>query len=188
MKEVEKRVFISDTMYSKFLVDFGLVDKTPERQITTYFDANNNDLRLMNTLNYSKIWLKSGSIHDDCREEHEVFFDNKYANEMFKILSKLFKVKTKWFRERHIIRYKEATLCLDRSINYGAILELEILTENDESVEQSSELLNQYLSSLGLTETKKEYANEKFVKYINEWKSYDFPKDELSWLKNGEIN
>ena len=44
MKEIEKRVFLSEQQYIKFLTAFNLKDKTPERQITTYFDANNNDL------------------------------------------------------------------------------------------------------------------------------------------------
>lgn len=187
MKEIEKRVFLSEQQYSKFLTFFDLTNKTPERQITTYFEANNNDLRLMNTKEYSKLWLKGGVIHDNCREEYEVVFDNKYIAEMSNILTKLFTVKTKWFRERFTLNYKNATVCLDKSIHYGAILELEILTENEESVIQNLELLNEYLDELGLIETKKEFANEKFVKYINEWTTYNFPKDEELWLESGEI-
>lgn len=188
MKEIEKRVFLSEEQYENFSSIFGLINKLPERQITTYFDANCNDLRLMNTKDYSKIWLKGGVIHDNCREEYEVVFNNEYISDMSKILTKLFKVKTKWFRERFVLNYKKAKLCLDKSINYGAILELEILTETEESAAQNLDLLNQYLDELGLVETSKEYANEKFVKYINEWTTYDFPKDEKLWLEfEGDI-
>lgn len=188
MKELEKRVFLSDQQYVEFINYFDLLDKVPERQITTYFDANNKDLRLMNTQNYSKIWMKDGVIHDICREEFEVVFSNDYIFNMSKILTRLFKIKTKWFRERYTLDYKKAKLCLDKSINYGAILELEILTEDEETVNHNLELLNQYLIELGLVETNKDYANEKFKKYISEWQTYNFPKDEKLWLISGEEN
>ncbi len=188
MKEIEKRVFLSEQQYQKFLFAFNLVNKTPERQITTYFDANGNDLRLMNTQSYSKIWLKGGVIHDNCREEYEVIFNNKYLSDMSKILSKLFNIKTKWFRERFTLSYKKANLCLDKSLNYGAILELEILTENESFTTHNLDLINQYLEELGLVETPKDYANEKFIRYVNEWTTFDFPKDEKLWLEFGEGN
>jgi len=90
-KEIEKRVFLTDDQYKSLIGRFGLQSEQPERQITTYYDAKDKnlkdvDLRLMQTINYAKLWMKRGEIHDVVREESEVRLDTNYASAISKIL------------------------------------------------------------------------------------------------------
>jgi adenylate cyclase class IV len=190
MIEIEKRVFLTDEQYKLLLVKFKVQSKQPERQITTYYSAKDKDLkdidlRLMQTVEYAKLWMKGGKIHEVHRDEFEVRIDLKYALETSKIFGCLYNVKTKWFRERIEAEYKKAKICIDRSINYGAIFEIEILVSSDEEIEKDKNLLNVYLQELGLEETPQEIQNKKYKDYVSNWSKLDFPKDETQWLHNG---
>ena len=54
MKEIEKRVFLTDEQYNSLLVRFKVQSEQPERQVTTYYKAEGQDLRLMQTAKYVK--------------------------------------------------------------------------------------------------------------------------------------
>jgi uncharacterized protein YjbK len=47
MKEVEKRALLTDKQYEKLIKSLKFGSKKPERQITTYFDIEDKDIRLM---------------------------------------------------------------------------------------------------------------------------------------------
>jgi adenylate cyclase class IV len=187
MKEIEKRVFLTNEQYKSLLVEFKVQSKQPERQVTTYYstkDKNSKDidLRLMRTVEYAKLWVKRGKIHDVHREEFEVRIDLKYAFETSKILELLFESRIKWFRERIETKYKKASICIDKNINYDAIFEIEILVSPDEEIEKSENLLNVYLRELGLKETTKKLQNKKYKDYVSNWSKLEFPNDEIQWL------
>jgi adenylate cyclase class IV len=191
MEEVEKRVFLTNEQYKSLLVEFKVQSIKPERQITTYYSAKDKnskdiDLRLMQTVEYAKLWIKRGKIHDVHREEFEVRIDIKYALETSKILELLFESRIKWFRERIETKYKKANICIDKTINYDAIFEIEILVSPDEEIEKSENLLNVYLRELGLEETTKKIQNKKYINYISNWSKWKFPSDEIQWLHNGD--
>ena len=70
-----------------------------ERQITSYFKGD-VDFRLMNTSDYLKLWLKTGKIHDDAREEMSVIIDKKYEKDLLKMLDILgYEIEIKWYRK-----------------------------------------------------------------------------------------
>lgn len=194
--EIEKRVFLTDDQYALLLAKFGVQSKRPERQITTYYKAKDinllpTDLRLMQTSEYAMLWLKEGNMHDVCRKEHEVLIESRYAPEIIAILEILFEVKTKWFRERIKTQFGKAAVCIDRSINYGAIFEIEISVSNEDAMptENGKELLDAYLQELGLEETAKKIQNEKCKYYEENWRKWEYPVDEILWLHhNGGIS
>jgi len=185
-KEKEKRVFLTDEQYKSLLIKFDVQSKQPERQITTYYNAKDInlkdiDLRFMRAQGYSKIWMKLGKMHAVCRPEYEVIMEPKYALNAIEIFNHLYDVKTKWFRERIKIENQPYIICIDKSINYYAIFEVEI---SDEKIgkEQGEKLLIAYLQELGLEETPENIQDEKCNDYISNWSKMDFPKNEEQWL------
>lgn len=187
MKELEKRIYLSDDQYKDFKKFFNLTNVVPERQITTYYEIPGKDLRLMQTCSYCKVWLKGGMIHDICREEKEVYIDMTYSNEIEAILIDIFDVKTKWYRERYRFKYKDANICLDRTINYGCILELEIMIADNQNELLAENTINSYIEELGLQDTAVSFWNDLYNTYVANWKSFSFP-EKKSWLIGGEIN
>lgn len=194
MNETEKRVWLTDEQYNELLIKLGFNSSRPERQVTIYYDAKGKDLRgkdlrLMQTVTKSKIWFKRGGMHDSCRDEQEVIFASKFYQQAEIILGEFFDVKAMWFRERYSIEryknHKNAELCLDRTINYGSILELEFLTsENTEDTEKQrySKLIDSYLDEFKLIATDKKFLDDKYESYIKTWKTKKNP-NVSRWLK-----
>jgi len=169
--EVEIRSFITSEQYNK-LLDFFRENAElikEDFQETHYFDTT-QDLRIQKNNSASKIWLKKGQIHDDCREKIEI----KTQKEDFKNLEKLFQAlghntEIKWCRERKQFNWNNIKVCLDYTKGYGYILELEILT-TQENQEQVLEELKQKLAQLNIQETSKEEFNKKFEHYKLNWR------------------
>ena len=168
--EVEVRSFITLKKYELLLEFFnknGQLVKD-DYQETYYFDAP-KDLRIQRNKKYSKVWLKEGQIHDDCREEIEI----KFCNEEFEKLENIFEslgypVNIKWFRTRKEFIWDSIKVCLDHTKGYGFIIELEKQCERREQEEILADLKNK-LKSLGLTPTSKTVFNKKFEYYKNNW-------------------
>jgi predicted adenylyl cyclase CyaB len=168
--EVELRSFVSE---SEFLRLVGFFEKNAkftgdDEQETHYFDGG-EDLRIQKNLNFSKVWLKKGALHDTCREEIEIHT----GRENFESLSKLFfalgkKVRIKWFRKRKTFEWKGVTVCLDFTRGYGRIIELEKLCPPGEE-KQALEELEKRMSELGIRATPREEFDRKFREYEKNW-------------------
>ena len=189
-KENEKRVFLTDEQYESLLVKFRVKSKQPERQITTYYSAKDKnskdiDLRLMRTVDYTKVWMKCGKMHDYRDEFDEFKVVLEYTLKAMDIFDYLYVVKTKFFRERIKIEKQPYIICIDRSINYYAIFEVEI-SDKKIGEKEAEKLLNTYLQEFGLEETPTEIQNEKYNDYVSKWSKMDFPRDEKHWLSHNE--
>jgi len=179
-KENEKRVFLTDVQYESLLNKFGVKSKQPERQITIYYNANDIDLRFLQTPEYSELRMKLGEIHKGCCDEFEVKIEPEYTFDAMEIFGRLFDVKTKWYRERIKIEKQPYIICIDKSINYYAIFEVEI-SDKKIGEEEGKKLIKAYLQELGLEETPPEIQKKKYSDYISNWSKMTFPKDE-QWL------
>ena len=118
----------------------------------------------------SKIWLKKGKIHDDAREEIEVFTKENSFENLGKLFSALgHKVEIKWLRKRNEFNWNGIKVCLDFTKGYGYIIELERigLEENKEKI---LEELRGRLRDLNIFETAKEIFEEKYNYYKEHWR------------------
>lgn len=125
--EVEVRSFVTEEKFGELMKFFQenaeLVKK--DCQETTYFDCD-QDLRIQRNDYFSKIWLKKGEMHDDCREEFEIKFDKEDFPHLENLFSALgYNVKVKWFRDRHSFLWQGIDVSLDYTKGYGHIIELE---------------------------------------------------------------
>jgi len=168
--EVEVRSFISKSQYQNLLDFFKKNGKFlgDDYQITYYFSGK-NDLRIQKNNNFAKLWLKSGKIHDNAREEIEVKFNRNDFDKLEKLLLALgYKVEIKWFRKRNKFQWKNIKVTVDFTKGYAYIIELEKLStaKNKDKVYQN--LLNQF-SSLKIELTPKKEFEKKFNYYKNNW-------------------
>jgi predicted adenylyl cyclase CyaB len=170
--EAEVRSFVAKEKFAELLDFFkknaSLVKE--DYQETYYFDCD-WDLRIQRNDYFSKIWLKKGRIHDDCREEIEI----KFAKDEFEKLEKLFvtlgyNVEIKWFRKRFEFKWDDVTVCLDDTKGYGYIIELEKMCCKD-TKDREFEKLKQKLESLDVEITPKQEFDAKFAYYKENWKS-----------------
>ena len=169
--EVEIRSFISKEKYNELLEfmqkNAKLIKK--DNQITYYFSGG-HDLRIQKNNFFSKIWLKSGKIHDPHRKEIEV----KFEKEKFEQLEKLFlslgyKTDIKWFRKRNLFNWNNINVAIDFTKGYGYIIELEKMSDEKDK-EQVYEFLKNKLLELGVELTPKEEFDKKFKHYKENWK------------------
>jgi len=169
--EVEIRSFLTKKQYENFLKYFKKKGKflEKENQITYYFSSP-KDLRIQKTDKVSKLWLKSGKIHQKFREDIVVECGKKDFKKLEKLLQNLgFKVKIKWFRKRNNFLWKGIKVSVDFTKGYGYIIELEKITK-----EKGKEKVFQYLAGklkgLGIKPTSKKKFDKKFNYYRNNWK------------------
>jgi|YelNatPaOPRAMG01_1025707.scaffolds.fasta_scaffold08733_8 predicted adenylyl cyclase CyaB len=172
MIEVEIRSFIDEKMYErlhKFLKEKAkFLDET--FQITVYFNAK-IDLRIQQSKNYSKLWVKGGKIHDTFREEIEVKFKSEDFLNLIKILRMLnFPIRMVWLRKRLEFEWNGIKVYLDDTEGYGKIVELECYAENKEEIKKSEELLKERLKQLNVELTPREEFEKKFKWYEKNWK------------------
>ena len=127
-------------------------------------------MRIQQSDDYSKIWLKKGNIHDEAREEMEI----RFAKEDFFLLDELFtslnfKKQVEWYRKRKNYSWgDDIKVCLDYTEGYGYIFELEILT-SFERQENALALLRDKFKDLSITITPKEEFDAKYENYKNNW-------------------
>jgi len=170
--ETEIRSFISKEQFEE-LLDFFKQNaqlNKEDYQETFYFDCN-EDLRIQRNNFFSKIWMKKGEIHDDCREEIEIKFDQSEFENLEKLFFALgYNIEIKWFRKRFEFKWDDITVCLDFTKGYGYIIELEKMCSEDMK-EKELELLREKLKSLNVKITSKEEFNKKFQYYKENWES-----------------
>jgi len=168
--EVEVRSFISEEQYNQLLEfmqkNAKLIKK--DSQITYYFSGE-NDLRIQKNDFFSKIWLKSGNIHDPHRKEIEV----KFEKEKFEQLEKLFLslgyiIDIKWFRKRNLFNWNNINVAVDFTKGYGYIIELEKMS-NEQEKEQVYDFLKNKLKELNIKLTPKQEFDKKFQYYKENW-------------------
>ena len=172
--EVEIRSFITKEKYEELLEFFKQNAEFVKEdfQETHYFDCE-QDLRIQKNNNGSKIWLKKGNLHDDAREEIEIF-TSKENEHNFENLGKLFNalnynVEIKWLRLRNQFNWSNIKICLDYTKGYGYIIELEEISD-EENKENILQELKQKLRELNIEETPKEIFNEKYNYYKENWR------------------
>lgn len=169
--EVEIRSFISKTKYYSLLKFFkkNSTFKKQDKQETIYFDSK-KDLRIQKNNLGSKIWLKEGAIHDNFREEIEIHTEKKDFEKLQKLFKSLgYREKIKWLRKRNEFKWKGIKVCLDYTIGYGYIIELEKMS-TEKSKKTDLELLKLKLESLKIKETPKEDFEKAFKYYQKNWK------------------
>src|SRR5690554_4711723 len=107
MIEVELRTFLTNKQYhdlTSFFISLDY-DIKETRQITYYFKGE-KDFRLMITTDYLMLWVKTGHIHDEARNEMIVKIDPKYKDDLIKMLHFLgYEEEIKWYRIRRELSY-----------------------------------------------------------------------------------
>jgi predicted adenylyl cyclase CyaB len=169
--EVEVRSFISEDQYNKLLEfmqkNAKLIKK--DNQITYYFSGD-NDLRIQKNDFFSKIWLKSGNIHDPHRKEVEVKLDKEKFEQLEKLFLSLgYNIDIKWFRKRNLFDWNNISVAIDHTKGYGYIIELEKMS-NEQEKEQVYEFLKNKLKELNINLTPKQDFDKKFNYYKENWK------------------
>lgn len=176
--EVEVRSFISEEEFKKLLEFFKANAKfiCEDFQETHYFKGN-FDLRIQKNNFFSKIWLKTGKIHDELREEIEIIFKREDFEKLEKLLGMLgFEVEIKWFRHRYQFDWNGVGVYLDYTKGYGYIIELE-KKEVRENAEETLNKLKEMLQGLGVRITPREEFDKKFQYYKENWKNLIDGKD-----------
>ena len=170
--EVELRSFLTEEQH-KELIEFFTKNGTfvnKDYQETHYLDTK-DDLRIQKTDFYSKICLKKGALHDECREEVEV----KCKTEDFESLQKLFEsmgigVMVKWFRTRHTFTWNGLTATLDDTKGFARILELEKMTSEDGKEAAVAEI-KEKMKLLNVEQATKEDLQKRFQHYKENWRT-----------------
>lgn len=163
MLEIEIRSFITKKEFDNLKKFFNKNAKLIKNdfQETYYFDCP-QDLRIQKNRYYSKIWLKSGKIHDEKREELEIKFDKEDFSNLLDLFTTLkYKVKIKWLRKRSEYRWRGIKVCLDNTKGYGLILELE---------GKNIKKLKKMMSELNIELTPRKEFEEKFKYYKKNWR------------------
>jgi predicted adenylyl cyclase CyaB len=175
--ECEIRSFITKEQFEKLLDFFNKnAESLGDDEQTTYYLSGDADLRIQRNINYSKIWLKKGKIHDEAREEIEI----RFARDDFEKLEKLFlalgcEVEIKWFRARNSFKWNDIDVCLDHTRGYGYIIELEKMS-GDAAESGSSkggaipDFLKSKMAELGVALTPREEFDSKYVYYKENWR------------------
>lgn len=169
--EVEIRSFISKEQYEELLKFFNENSEFVKRdfQETHYLDCE-QDLRIQKNSRGSKIWLKKGKIHDDAREEIEIFTEGDKFEELGKLFYELgHNVEIKWMRERTQFNWDRIKVCIDYTKGYGYIIELEKIGTEENKEEILNELKDK-LKELNISLTPKDEFNERYNYYRENWR------------------
>ncbi len=181
MIEVELRSFITKEKYEELIKKYNA---KCEKQITYYFNSK-QDFRMMKTKEYTQLWLKTGKMHETSRLERVVRIDNNYRNDLESMLELLdYEVDIKWFRTRSKVKLDEnAELCIDYTIGYGYILEIEKQVADEVDVADAKSMLEKDFRDLGILVSKKEEFDIKYEDYVKNWKDYVKDVNEEEFLK-----
>ncbi len=169
--EIEIRSFIGKEKYEELLAFFhqNATFVSEDYQETYYFDSK-EDIRIQRNNFYSKIWMKKGKIHDDCREELEIRFPREDFEKLEKLFVSLgFGVQIKWFRKRHTFQWEGVEVMLDYTKGYGYIIELE-KKSGEIGKEEVLQGLKEKLKRLNLPLTPKEEFDKKYLYYKKHWR------------------
>jgi predicted adenylyl cyclase CyaB len=169
--EVEIRSFISEEKYNELLEFFNKNSEFVKEdfQETHYFDCK-EDLRIQKNNKGSKIWFKKGIIHEDAREEIEIFTQGDKFEDLGKLFTNLgYNVNIKWLRKRNQFNWNGIKVCLDYTKGYGYIIELEKMSSEENKNEVLQEL-KQELNKLNIIQTPKEIFDKKYDYYKQNWR------------------
>ena len=169
--EVESRAFISSDRFESLRLELegrlGRIDSV--RQVTVYLE-HPVDTRVQLEQARGKIWQKSGEMHGSERREIEVNLERDQALKLMEIFQNLGHAPAIfWFRERRSYRDGKFTVCLDKTIGYGLIVEVEIITDA-EGIEEAKRDVGRYLRELGVEETPKSIFDSAFAEYQKNWR------------------
>jgi len=168
--EAEIRSFITKEQYQQLLDYFNKNAKLKmdDFQETFYFDTR-QDLRIQRNKFFSKIWLKKGAIHDQAREEIEVKLDRDQFPQLKQLFQAIgYKIKIKWFRQRHEYDWQGITVDIDNTKGYGHIIELEKICTEPEKDTVLNDLKNK-LKELNIELTPRQKFEKKFKHYQENW-------------------
>ncbi len=168
--EVEIKSLITKEKYEELLKFFerNATLTKEDYQETFYFDENSN-LRIQRGTSSAKLWHKSGNVHDEFMEEIEIETKRDDFEKLEKFLNKLgHNVKIKWFRKRKQFDWKGIEVCLDYTKGYGYIIEIEIMSSEEEK-EKNLAILKQKFGELNIEITPKEEFKKKYENYIKNW-------------------
>ncbi len=170
--EVEIRSFISKEKYGELLEFFMENAKlTKEDYQETHYLKTKHDLRIQKNNSSAKIWMKSGKIHDDMREEIEIHFSKDAFPKIQDIFNNIDIVpEIKWFRQRSQFQWKDITVSLDYTKGYGYIIELEKMCSNKDK-DSALKDLKKKMQKLKIKITPKEEFEKKYVYYKENWES-----------------
>ena len=165
-KEVEIRSFISKEEYQQLKEFFSKKAELLEKRNEETFYLNcDQDLRIQKTSDGAKVWLKKGKLHDNSRQELEVFFNRGDFNKMKEIFKAIgFELEIKWERKRLVFEWGGLTCMLDHTKNYGYIIELEKIV-NKKETKEIYDRLKEKLKSLGVSITPKEEFDMRYKEY-----------------------
>jgi len=169
--EIEIRSFISKEKYEELLEFFKQNSKFVKEdfQETHYFDCE-QDLRIQKNNKGSKIWLKKGKIHDDAREEIEIYTENESFDKLGQLFNALgHNIEIKWLRKRNQYDWNGIKVCIDYTKGYGYIIELEKLS-SEEYKEKVLEELKEKLNELKIPLTSREEFDERYNYYKENWR------------------
>ncbi len=169
--EVEIRSFITKERHDELVKFFNKNGKLikEDNQETHYLNAK-GDLRIQKNDYFSKLWFKTGQMHDEAREEYEI----KLPVQQFADLEKIFSLmghtaKIKWYRKRLEYSWRGATVCLDYTRGYGYIIELEKMCSSGEKAKSLKEL-RALMSALKIPITPKSEFDRCYRGYVKNWK------------------
>jgi len=169
--EVEVRSFINKEKYLELLEYFRLNARLikEDNQENYYYDVDAN-LVVQRGNSGSMVRIKKGKIHDNCREEKEIFFSRDEFDKINNLLVELgYKNEIRWYRSRKEFDWEGVRVCLDYTKGYGYIIELEEMSDeiNKDGV---LEKLRLKLKELRIEETSKEEFNKKYEYYKENWR------------------
>ena len=170
--EVELRSFVTKEEYDQLINYFNKKAKylSEESQITYYYNSK-EDLRIQQSDQYAKIWLKKGKIHENSREEIEIKChrnDFLQLHELFTTLG--YKKEIEWQRIRKSYAWNNnITITIDYTKGYGYIIEMEILTSEDKR-QAALALLKDKFKGLSIAITPKKDFDLKYLDYKKNWR------------------
>jgi len=169
--EVETRSLISKEKYEELLEYFRMNASLvrEDNQENYYYDSDAN-LVVQRGNSGSMVRIKKGKIHDNCREEKEIYFSREDFDKINGLLVELgYKNEIKWYRNRKEFDWEGVRVCLDYTKGYGYIIELEEMSD-DANKDWVLKKLRSKLIILKVDETSKEEFNKKYEYYISNWR------------------
>ena len=88
------------------------------------------------------------------------------------VLSAGYEYQAKWSREREEYSYKGANVCLDKNAGYGYLAEFEKIVDDEDTVDQVREEIDELMTELGVEELSQDRLGRMFDFYNQNWPDY----------------
>jgi predicted adenylyl cyclase CyaB len=164
--EVELRSFITKKQYDDLAKRFSLEGEYQGEDIqeTIYFHAP-LDLRVQKNKFGTKIWAKEGKLHETARNELELLCRDEDYDSAINLFIKLgLNPTVKWWRKRKTFFWRNVTVTLDYTRNYGYIVELELCVKDGK--DKAIHILSHLFNELGLEITPKKEFDSRYNEYV----------------------